>query len=368
MGPSSAARWYNCPGSLRVEHPKDDGPTDAADRGSLGHAMVEAWLTLTEIDAGWTDLFDSYSEEAQVVLSDQVDFVIAELVKLFDDGWQVIATEVQIQDDIVEEHGGTVDLVLTKGKELRVVDYKFGRVVVDVVKNCQITCYLNLAVQEYAESYHLTEFSGMIIQPAARLAEVYAWTAEDLEQARLAMIDVSVRDDLVAGDHCDDSYCPLRFHCTVRGNWMLEQAKKEFVTVEEVAGDDGLTVDEKIERLARMNKIGKAAAELQKGTSAALKALYNQGGDLSQQGLSIQKRTTWKWKADADPDAIAAKLDVPLSEISKLHTVKQIADFKSCDREALLDVGAFKTTSDTLITGKVDLYDLDEFEDLTAKF
>jgi hypothetical protein len=329
--------------------------------------MVEAWLQHEEIDAGWQTLLDSYTVDEQDVLFDQVNFVCHVLTKLFNDGWEVTATEVKIQDDIVEEHGGTVDLVLTKDGELRIVDYKFGRVVVDVVKNLQVTCYLNLARQEFEGIVSGESFSGMVIQPSCQSAEVYEWTAEDLEQARIYMIDASIRDDLVAGNHCVDTYCPLRNQCTAFGNWIIEEAKKDFVTAEEISGDHDLTVDKKIERLARLNKIGKAAAELQKGTSAALKELHNQGGDLSLQDLSVQKRTSWRWKKEADPDAIAIKLNIPLAEISKLHTVTQIAKYTNCDREALQDVGAYSMTSDTLISGKVDIYDLDEFEDLTAE-
>jgi hypothetical protein len=329
--------------------------------------MVEAWLAGddTGIDPGWQKLYDSYSDEAKDILTDQVEFVMTKLNGLFEEGWDIAATEVKIQDDIVEEHGGTIDLVLTRGSAIMVVDYKFGRVAVDVVKNLQVTCYLNLAIQRFGE---FTQFHGMIIQPSTRSAEIHTWSKEDLEQARLGMIEASVRDDLVAGEHCEDTYCPLRFHCTVFGNWLLEEARKEFSTVEEVASDDGLTIDEKIERLARMNKIGKAAASVQDGTSAALKALYHQGGDLSRHGLSVRRRTAWKWKKDADPEAVAAKLNVPLSDISKLSTVNQIAKHVGCDREALEDVGAYTTTSDTLVSGKVDIYELDEFEDLTADF
>ena len=372
MGPSSAARWYKCPGSLRVELPGDDGPNDAADRGSLGHAMVEAWLHNNAIDPGWKQLFDSYTDDERDVLADQVEFVLTKLNELFEDCWKIVATEVKIQDDIVEEHGGTIDLVLARGCAIMVVDYKFGRIPVDVQRNRQITCYLNLALQRFApgDQQFATEpfrhFHGMIIQPHVRSAEWATWSKEDLDEARLAMIDVSLRDELIAGEHCDDTYCPLRNQCTVHANWLLAEARAEFDTVVQVAGSTKLTREEKAERLAKMHKIGKAAAELQKGTSDALKALHNDGVDLSPFDLCVRTSTRYSGR-NLDLEAIADEFDVPITKISKPDTPNKIAKVVGCEREDLIRFGAKATETRTLTSGKADIYEIDEFEDLTAE-
>jgi len=113
-------------------------------------------------------------------------------------------------------------LVIDKGV-LYVIDFKFGRVIVDVVDNAQIAHYAISALDTYKLWYLVDKVVGVIIQPRQEHVDGYVretvLTIDELMVWRDKIVDgirASKHKDAVrtAGAHC--KYCPIRGECRAR--------------------------------------------------------------------------------------------------------------------------------------------------------
>lgn len=296
LGPSSASRWKNCPGSVNTPLPDWALPfvnlsSEAADRGTLGHAIAESILRGEELDPGFQAKLDGMEDAARGYLLSQVqecvDYVSE---KMEEHGSRILRLETKIKSKLAR-HGGTIDVLFVTDDLLHVIDFKFGDVYVDPEDNDQIKNYLNLAREEYPGR---KRFLGTIVQPSTseQTADI-EYTEDELLDDRLEVIEASCSTEFKAGSWC--KYCPRASLCQYNRDDLAEDLKKfkpiiDLATIEKPTPEDVALVEE-IVALAR--RASKAEAD----GSAILKAWADRGLELGSHHIRTTYRRYW---SDAD--------------------------------------------------------------------
>lgn len=208
LAPSSAARWLQCPGSVRMcqQFPEPEDSPKAIE-GTLAHAVNVAFMEGTPMPAGTTDeMIEGAQLWADTVGSD--DTHLEERIDC---------------SSIHPECWGTPDAWSYGNNILSVSDYKFGHSHVDAYRNPQMTVYAaglldKLGIDGLQEQH--VAVSIVIVQPRSyhRDGPVRKWvtTAADLRAdfnlLRAAATKALGPDpQLNVGPEC--RYCSARHAC-----------------------------------------------------------------------------------------------------------------------------------------------------------
>lgn len=358
LAPSSAERWLTCPGSLKACEGLPDDAGLAAQIGSLGHAMVEAELTGTTLADEDQAFFDSLEPEVRDRLQTDVELCVELVADLPGDK----SYEQKIRHHFVEEHGGTIDVLIytPEDRTLHVVDFKFGMLRVDVEDNPQVMCYLNLGRQLYPQA---TRFLGSIIQPwFEKTLQTLEFTEQELAGHELAVLEASVSDHLEAGDHC--KFCPALPMCPTAAQHLKDEISI-FPDLIELAAED--PSPESVELACRMYRAYKLAEKGLEGVSAILKNWASKGSNLKPHGISVSVRSRDKWVADA-PERLMINGEYDGLFETTLLSPAQTRKTLKLDRDQFREkFGDLINTveSRTLIVGK-GYHEMPEFDDLTG--
>lgn len=321
LGPSSASRWLICPGSAGVSNEQ----SDAADLGTLGHSIVEQLLKgAAEVfmTSEQGELFRSLDPERRMFFIDAVN-TCANFVRSISGDYDFMLLETKIQSEHIEDHGGTIDVILATDTKLRVIDFKFGFVPVEAEDNDQLQCYLNLARQTFPDS---TEFEGTIVQPAYRGPDTAVFTAKQLDEHLDRVRDAaSRRSEKHAGvKHC--RWCPLLRECGEAAKLMAASVQEfpDFVQFTSQIGPEGPT-QEQIEQVERFHMIQKLAKTAYDASGALLKKWAKQGKSLGQHRVADVTRMYWRHDAREFLEAQSLeKLDYEVDSKPALKTPSQV--------------------------------------------
>lgn len=355
LAPSSSSIWLNCPGSLKVE--KHDEPGEQAILGTLAHAKTNQRLTGRPLSFEEEAYYDSLSTYVQKLMEEQVSEIFKFVTALT---YPVKIYEMKVPSDILEEHGGTVDFAGVNEDEIFVLDYKFGRLPVEIANNTQVGCYLNLIRQRYPRR---KRFFGMIYQPYfGGFSNKHEFTAEFLQELEQRTIRASISDELKAGPHC--RYCHLAPVCITAAKYVHDEIKGVDLTniVSEV---NGKPTELQVEKLSKLYRVYKLAERASQGAGDILKSWAKRGADLTNYGLGLRTMNKAVWRDDAQE--VLERLGVPRESMVKetLLTPKQMAEslgmsdgvFRSDYRQAI----DFREV-DTLVFGKGGKTDFSEFD------
>lgn len=314
MGPSSAQIWSECPGSLRIVHPTEEElgwDTSKANRGTLGHKMVEAQLEAFNNDCtnfkydywlppGVYGYLQSFSPEAKSILTEAVVMCFSYIMDLIANRY-TIQSELKIPDDFLVEHGGTIDIVALKfdgdlPTEMEVVDFKFGQRGVTIENNKQVMSYINLARQQFGTP---SVIRGTIIQPAIGGVMTKEFSIEELDEWASRTMWASASNDFKAGTHCE--FCPLRAMCPTHGDYMKRQCRDDFPNLTEAAAKIGkMPTEAEAEMLSKMYRTGKIAEKVCADASTLIKRYYNRGYDFTPYDVDVRKTVRMNWVGE-DP-------------------------------------------------------------------
>ena len=213
ISPSDMARVIQCPGSLNMvreltdkEVPEEDEEVRA--RGERGHAVVEQCLLDPMLSP--SEMIDDDPHLAQ-----SIEIALGRIDK-FRSSVHVIAEFVEVTVELPDDPliGGTPDYVLiyldltTLEIGCLIVDFKFGRLDVDVQENPQIMAYARI----YSEKYpYIDTFDGWVIQPGGGGITEEPWTREQLRTFMRQFLAKSHSTKLKLNSGC--RYCPARLIC-----------------------------------------------------------------------------------------------------------------------------------------------------------
>lgn len=257
LSPSSAYRWFVCPGSVRETAHLPDDSNVYARQGTAAHTLGERCLKTGSDAAKWifpatgSNIAVDYEEDGvkkrQIF---QVDEEMADAVQVYLDYVRPLASKQNARLLIEERVGmtkiaevlsgiwGTSDALVYDSvtKTLHVIDYKHGQgKVVNVENNLQLMIYALAAWATFNDKFEVEQVVCTIVQPRAGGEKIKSitYSAIDLLDFVQDCIDAVQRVEdpnapLVPGDHCD--FCKVRANCKARRNAVIAEARDEFNT------------------------------------------------------------------------------------------------------------------------------------------
>lgn len=243
LSASGAHRWLSCPPSARLEADLPDSASDAAEQGTVAHALAEWKLRRALHQAPTTRPVSEWIDaEMEELASDYVSFVqerLREVRKHCAD--PVVLIEQRLDFSHVVPGGfGTGDCVLIAEPRLQIIDLKYGAgVLVNAERNPQLMLYALGAVHAFGPLYAIDEVAVTIYQPRRSnvstwqitVTELQAW-AEDTVKPR-AVLAAKGEGEFCAGEHC--RFCKLAPTCRARAEANLALAKLEFAPPAELS-------------------------------------------------------------------------------------------------------------------------------------
>ena len=255
LSPSSAHRWMECPGSVRLSEGIERGSSVFADEGTAAHELAAHCLT-TGFDASrfagqFIDI-EATTPAARFLPSDngservfEADDEMVESVQIYLDYVRQNAEpgdEIDVEyrfdlQHIADGMFGTGDCVIYKPKtgDLIVADFKYGRgVAVEPEQNPQLLLYGLGAVKRHGNR-PLRNVTLTIIQPrcAHPGGPIRQWETDSVD---LMEHDVDIREaasrteaadaPLIAGEWC--KFCPAAAICTVNRDMARRIAGLQF--------------------------------------------------------------------------------------------------------------------------------------------
>ena len=257
LGASSAERWLACPPSARLCEKFPDTAGQAAQEGTLAHALAElkvrSYFTVMAKSA-YTRAYNKIKKDA--LFTAEMDRVTDEYLDYIKDcamqfsAPPTVACEVKVNfSGYVPDGFGTADLIMLGGDTMRVIDFKYGmKTPVNVVENPQLKLYALGALAQYAMLYKVDKVILTIAQlRLGKPAEwettpeaLYKWASEYVQPR--AQQAYNGEGEFKDGEHC--RFCRAKAKC--RTYAAANMAVTEQHTPDE---DPALLTDEEVGRL-----------------------------------------------------------------------------------------------------------------------
>ncbi len=233
LGASSAIRWINCPGSIRLTRELPDQTSEFAALGSAAHELCEKCLN------DGSDAADYMGNDIKLKGCEfTVDAEMADAVQQYIDYIHTIPGEPLIEvrvsyDEIAPGGFGTADALNLHDGIGYLTDYKHGAGIrVDAFDNPQLKLYALGAYQEFGFLHNIDTWRLTIVQP--RLDHISEWeiTTRDLlawgeEIKPIAELALTDHAPLHPGEkQCQ--FCRAKLSCRARADLAIQTAMYEF--------------------------------------------------------------------------------------------------------------------------------------------
>lgn len=245
LSPSAAERWLNCTPSARLEQEFPDKGNQAADEGTLAHALGELLIRqrlarISEVFfANQLDFIQAsklYEAEMYEYCDQYATFVMekfSEAQSHTKDALLFLEQKLNLTDYIPDGFG-TGDVVIIADKVLEIVDLKYGKgVPVSAERNKQMMLYALGALREFDFIFDIAIVRMTIYQPRLDSVSTYEMSVEELREwaeteliprAALAFDGIG---HYVPGPHC--RFCKAKAVCKAHAQMNLELAKYDFL-------------------------------------------------------------------------------------------------------------------------------------------
>jgi hypothetical protein len=226
-------------------------------------------------------------------------------------------------------------------KTVRIIDYKYGHLQVDVVKNWQIICYLSGIKSNYPEIDKNWKIIAQIYQPNAYhpAGELQTWMTDFnyLEPLIKTLADAAkqtyqLTSVATVGEHC--RHCCARHACSA-----LQQSSCVAVDISQTICSIELTTPQASKELLQLE----AAMGILKARATGLEAQLKHNitkGDISSDYIVERVKSRERWKEDGDQHIInfGKLIGIDLSAPAKALTPSQC-------RKLLIDTNVICTYS-----------------------
>lgn len=242
LSPSSAARWINCPGSVKLSEQVPPAPSsEYAEEGTAAHALAELKLraeigeiTTRKYAAGLKKARAGqyYCGEMDEATDFYKDIVMEHLAAAGPDGELLIEQRFSL-DKWAPESFGTSDAVVIGDGVLEVIDLKYGKGVrVSAKDNPQLRLYALGAADLFDNLYEFDTVRMTIIQPRLDHVSVDTVPLSDLRDWGKFFVQPAAYDAIsgtgttAPGDWC--RWCPAKAICRKRADENLKLARYDF--------------------------------------------------------------------------------------------------------------------------------------------
>ncbi len=233
LGPSSADRWINCPGSVLASRGKPDIARSYAIEGTAAHTLSE-WVRNQGKRArtfkGITIRVERGDEHTDVLVDDEMVQGTQEFVDRVqsEPGMQMVETLVTYSP-WVPRGFGTLDGAALQDVRSFLADFKYGEGVrKDAKMNPQLMLYALGVVNDYGWMFDIDHFDLAIIQPRLdhydewRVAVKFLleWAEDVAKPAAIAALTPGAK--IVPGEWCQ--FCRIRATCRERSASLIRAA------------------------------------------------------------------------------------------------------------------------------------------------
>lgn len=235
IGASSSYRWMNCPGSVRVLETVPKTSSEYADEGSVAHKVAESALKTGKDTSNWRGVPFWFNCKKWIITDEIVSYTqmyVDYVRSLFTKPEQLTVEHKFNLDWLHPGMYGTCDALVDVGKDLYVIDLKYGQgVSVDAFWNPQLLYYALGGVHggKY-ENVHLVIHQPRIDaspnQWSLAYNELMLWGKSILKPAAIRATDPKA--PLISGEWCHKSFCAYLGKCPAAASASLELAKSEF--------------------------------------------------------------------------------------------------------------------------------------------
>ncbi|MDO5018634.1 MAG: DUF2800 domain-containing protein [Lagierella massiliensis] len=242
LSASSSSRWIHCPPSVRLSEKYEFEVSPYALEGTSAHALGEYKLrTLLGQNANdpREDL-DFYNEEMEE-LTEGYGAYVMEVVSKYKNPGVYIEERLDLSR-YVRESFGTADCIVVGGKELHVIDLKYGQgVLVDAKENSQLMLYGLGALTLFDGIYDIEKIILHIYQPRRENISTYEINTDDLYSWGDSIKEIAEQaykgdGEYSCGPWC--KFCPSKNRCRKRAEENLQIAKKEFTLPPELSDEE----------------------------------------------------------------------------------------------------------------------------------
>lgn len=340
IGASSAYRWFECPGSVRLSElaPPQESNIYAA-QGTAAHWVIEQYYALKMADKPVElDDFAGMAAPNGHELTDEDIAAVRTFVEYVDSirssGKFVMHVEAKFDlSSIHEGLWGTADVALMESnmKRIKIIDYKHGSGIPVEVKHNKQLLYYALGGIKYVCDKHKIDYLSMlgwgktfkeveiiVVQPRCRHVDgvVRSWVvpaealdsfADELKQK--AILATKKDAPFKAGDHC--RFCPALAICPAFNQKTFELAKADFKGVShpsnlKLPAPESLSNAE----IVKILNFADLITEFLKRVEGHALHLLEHGEDLPGYKL-VKKKANRDWK---DEEEAKAALSMLLSE------------------------------------------------------
>ena len=264
LSASSAERWINCPGSIKLAEDLHLAGTSSAyaDEGTLAHSVAEFKLVgpkkgpkASAERKKWeaSEYWCGEMDEATDFYRDEVMAVYVDLLKK--DASAIIMAEQRIDlTPWIPDGFGTSDAVVIGAGQIHVFDLKYGKgVKVEAPGNPQLRLYGLGSAHLFKDLYEFDIVVLHIIQPRLDHISEEVNKLEDLEAwgetvVRPAAEEASKGSEKHAcGDWC--RFCPAKAVCRARAEENLEAARYDFRQPASLSDDEIASIMQITDRL-----------------------------------------------------------------------------------------------------------------------
>lgn len=233
--PSASKRWLVCPGSVELSRLYPEQPEGAAAReGTEAHTCLELLLKNGVHKMLSTEAFLRNHHPTAMVLD--ASWAAQEIWKLKPKNATLLAETRSELFHIDPEMHGTSDAVIYEDFGLlHVIDFKYGRMPVDVHQNPQLIAYAIGVAHRF--DYNFSHVICTVIQPRANHGQgpVRSWETtipvilEWADKFKLGIqLAKSRTPPFQSGEHC--FFCPAKPGCVVYRQEDMASMKSKFVT------------------------------------------------------------------------------------------------------------------------------------------
>lgn len=216
--PSASSRWLACPASIQMSEGTEPIVSAAAQEGTRAHECLEAFLLggKRDLKRVETKLFkDGYPTQMIILAHDSAH----EIWGIRPPKSEKLIESKSFCTHIHPELFGTVDCAFVEHfGTLHIIDFKYGRMPVEVKENTQLICYAIGIAHKF--DYDFESVKLTVVQPRANHADgfVRSWGMPiekifDWEKIFIDGIQKTEQSDpdFNSGSHC--YFCPAKKKC-----------------------------------------------------------------------------------------------------------------------------------------------------------
>lgn len=244
LSPSGASRWLACTPSARLEATFPDKGSEAADEGTLAHALAEL-VILGKLKYATKATLKKDSDKIKehrlydgAMLEHVEQYAVFVMERFADAGQRSNDPQIFLEQrldltDYAPESFGTGDVIIIAEGVLDLIDLKYGKgVPVSAVENKQMLLYALGALKEFDWMYDIETVRMTIYQPRLdnfstwdiSVPDLKAWAENFLKPKALAAFNGD--GEYVPGDHC--RFCKAKAVCKANADKNLEIVQYEF--------------------------------------------------------------------------------------------------------------------------------------------